>query len=120
MNTTYSRDRSGPQALTVVQLPEQRELHIRTAKASSGVLTTRAAVHKREGAFLKHAFGLGIDGIGDFSKVVAQRSIARITERAVEQLHASATEHLPSIRVAVEQHYALQAERAAASKAAHA
>lgn len=120
MNTTYSRDRSGPQALTVVQLPEQRELHIRTSKASSGILMSRASVHRREGSFLTHAFSFGLDGTGDFSQVIAQRQVARVTERAVELQHASATEQLPSIRAAVEQHYVRRAERAAAAKAAHA
>lgn len=116
MKTIYQRDKSGPQALTIEQLPEQRELHITTRKASGGVLVTRAAAHRRDGSSLIHVFGMGIKGMGDFSQVVAQRSIPRITARAVEQQHSSVIERLSEIKVLVELHYANQSER----KAAHA
>jgi hypothetical protein len=119
METNMTKKKDGWTAKTIIPMGDDRELHIETSKSSAGFLiglVTRASVHKRDGMFLVHAFGLGT-GRGDFSQRM-ETTEARVTEKSVSEQHARNLEQADMVLTLAREHYARQAALAAQEVAA--
>ncbi|WP_288639143.1 hypothetical protein [Comamonas kerstersii] len=119
MTTRIYRDRDGWNAVSQFELSARRVLKIRTCKRSigAGLQTTASVWHDTGDGSMRHAMGLGT-GCGDFSQTLMLTQPKRITEKAVTEQHESILRELASIRVKVEQFYALQREENEATTAA--
>lgn len=107
MEATVHKDpREGWKAKTVVDLGENRELHITTNKASNGRLVTRASVHTRDGMFLTHRFGLWGSG-GDFSQWM-EATKTRCTEGAIRTQHSRNLERVEDVIALARAHYSVE------------
>lgn len=84
-----------------------RELTIRTARDSNGVVRSTATIYRIEGCFKSHAMGFGSTS-GDFAKTLLSMRHPRASEKVVRLQHETAMAQAESILFQVRQHYAVR------------
>lgn len=86
-------------ATTEINLEGDKVLTISTRKLRTGWIISSASVATREGAFLKHLL------YTDFNRVISQDPCSRITQKAIDNLHAKSLDRLEDIKNLVNIHY---------------
>lgn len=100
METTFGKGSVGWSAKTTLDLPDARQLVIRTERrVFGGGLATNGTVFTINGdGTTTHVMGLGVAGFGDYSERLMLTQPARITEKAVRQQHEQVLARIDAIR----------------------
>ncbi len=95
---------------------ERRELHITTDKGYRGGVECDARVVRisLDGVGYEHAFGLGRNGSGDFSRTILSDRDKRATVKAIEDMHRAGLAMADAVLEEARAFYAAQAARKAA------